>query len=363
MRIVLYLLGLFVLLSSVADAAVIRLVDAGGGSYRLEGEDLSDVAALDLTLEYYPASLTISAVTQGAILQGMLFVSNLNSPGTVRIGVVGTQSISGSGNLAVLTVIPQTETMQFNSLNARLNDAKGESLAVSIYLPAPEDNTIEPEENSASETADSPRSFGGSVTGLPPADGSLSPERHTESQIETPPTISRQEAKGPRMTFVEFREFAASSPLNQMQVYRDTRTYRSMSELFDRDDSSIRQYPYPALSDGTTEVKIILPALDQKAPNLALSNAKLLRSGSAKNGEWVIRCLPTKGAYIAKIVVLGLEQLVEIPLVIAPPVDVADYPLDIDKIMPGYDVNADGEQSWLDDYILMVNLLQNRQKN
>jgi hypothetical protein len=159
------------------------------------------------------------------------------------------------------------------------------------------------------------------------------------------------------MTFIELREFAASSPVKLMAAYRGVRSYRGMAELFLRADETIRQSPYPALSDGKTEIEIILPALHAGLPSLALSNAKLIWSGVNEKGEWAIRCLPVKGAHTAKILVLGLEQLVEIPVVVTPGVDVTLYPLLADGTVPPYDLDLDGKTVWVDDYILMANLL------
>jgi hypothetical protein len=354
MQTFLLLIWLLSLTVTIADAAIIRLAEDGGGRYRLEGEALSDVAALDLALEYDPALLTVTSVTQGSLLQGMLFVSNLNQPGLIRIGVVGTQSVNGSGDLALISVDVKTDYPQFTSLNARLNNAKGGSIAVSTLLTAPEEkqDVPEPEETNIPFSR-----IAGGVTGLP-SESAESSSRHSSSDQEGNFSASSTRSNsGPRMIFVELREFAASSPVKLMAAYRGVRGFKEMEGLFLRNDKTIRQHPYPALSDGQAEVEIILPALHAGLPSLALSNAKLLWSGVNDNGEWAIRCLPVEGAHTAKILVLGLDQLVEIPVVVAPAIDLNRYPLSSGEKLPRYDLDQDGEHTWVDDYILMANLL------
>lgn len=345
------------LLTSMADAAVVLLVEESAGHYRLEGKDLVDVVSIDLTLDYDQAGLNISSVTKGDLLQDMMFASNLNQPGLLRVGAVGTQAVKGSGTLAILIGASGSSPPKFNKLTVRLSSAKGDSLAVTTYLPTPDDSSNLP---ATSETSTTANRFGGSVKGLTPGfDGLTGTAIISDDHVSDDLTIPQNLVRGSRLTFIELREFAASSPLKLMKAYRGAHTYSAMSEIFTRNDQTILQHPYPALSDGKTEVKIILPALHHELPSIAVSNAKLLWSGVGENGEWIIRCLPFKDELSAKILVLGLEQLVEIPIVVAPSIDASLYPIDSVGITPKYDLNQDGKHTWEDDYILTVNLLVN----
>ena len=338
----------------MAEAAVVRLVEETVGQYRLEGEDLVDVASIDLTLDYDQEGSTIADVTKGDLLQEMLFASNLTQPGVLRIGVVGTQTVNGSGTLALLTGDSQSRSPQFKKLVVRLNNAKGENLDVMTYLSASVESPDIPGQMEAPTTNNR---FGGTISGLTSGSAGAADSVNVSDNYATEASASTNNAVGGmRMTFVELREFAASSPYKRMKSYKGARTYRAMAEMFVRSDQTIRQHPYPAFSDGQTEIEIVLPALHHELPSLALSNAKLISSGISDNGEWVIRCLPFKDELSAKVLVLGLEQLVEIPVVIAPAVDIEFYPLDPDEIIPKYNLTHDGGHAWDDDY-LMVNLL------
>jgi hypothetical protein len=365
-------------------AAVVRLLENFPGNYRIEAEGLEAVAAFDLTLYYDPATLLISSVTQGAMLQGAMFAANPNQPGLVRIGVAAIQPISGSGTLATLGGAVKGSSPVILSLSAKLADEDRRSLPVSIG-PLPSsgfDDSSESEHADAGEQTDSPSS----TTGSRDSSGSVSvgkvivspwgaeePVTLQPTEIDEPYEPLPEEAEAsaqeispereqPSTPYVEKRQFGFTSVLEAFEVYDGPRTLTDMGALFQRETAGFEQYPAIVLADGETSAEIELWVESAKEPSIALKNARLLKAKFVAENRFLVRCIPKGGAMSSKVLILGGERIVAIPLTVAPPVPLAGLDVQPDEPLPKIDLDGDGESTWRDDYILVANLLERERK-
>ncbi len=316
-----------------------------------------------------------------------LFAGNSNQPGQIRIGAVGTQPISGSGILARVNGTEQGSAVVFLGFTAKLSDSSGKSIpvrtAISIITKneSPADSAAPPIDQPVDQPVDSspPTRGAGSVTYVSRGQGNApSPRSTTESpppvenstpgadslpSQEVPPQIDSAIAERPSVPYIDKQTLTFLSVLEAFESYDGPRTFAGMSALFKNDSSPLQQRPEILLADGKTPVEIRFPLTGKKELSSELKNARLIRSGFVDENLVVVRCIPEDGATSAKIFLLGGEELIEIPLTVAPRISLAGLAVKPEEILPKLDVDSDGESTWEDDYILVANLLDNEQKS
>ncbi len=381
------IVGLLVFLLATVNpgwAAVVRLVADSPGQYRVEGEDLDGVASIYLLITYDPTTLQLSSVTQGAMLQEMVFAGNPNQPGRVRIGAVGTQAISGSGILARLSGTVEKFPTVILGLTAKLSDSSGRPLPVQIQYPetSPIENQTQVETSPSRDIADTsfPSSTSQSRSGLISVGKVDLPVPWGSSETVSPPVSERLEpyvaltpgqdprrrkkinevlrkTERPYTPYTEKKQVRISSILEIFETYEGSRTLVKMALLFKRDTLGLQQRPEILLADGETPVVIEFPAKGDKEPSIALKNARLLWAGSVGEGRFLVRCIPEKGALSAKILFLGSKEMMKVPLTVVPSVLLAGIEVKKEEPLPKLDLDGDGEKNWRDDYILVANLL------
>ncbi len=160
------------------------------------------------------------------------------------------------------------------------------------------------------------------------------------------------------------------SVAERFRVYKGPRTLKGFSALFDDKkykSAGVVQIPKIAVSDGKkmVTVKITLPA-GSAVPSFSLKGANLkgLKSSSDKYLE--LEAVPQKNKLDVRLSLIMAKEMAEIPLLVVPPVSI-DIAALSDQAMenlllkavsgnkvPVYDLNADGKQDYLDDYILVA---------
>jgi hypothetical protein len=357
-----------------AWSTVVRLVEEAPGQYRVDGESLAGVSSVDLTIDYDPASLSLSGATQGELLQDTLFAVNANLPGQVRIGAVGTRSLSGSGTLASLQSSAKVSPPVILGFTAKLTDADGQSLpvqtAISLYTEEPE-TPLETEEQNSSSSSSRARSAQQVSTG---PISNASPWSWQDNNHETKSTVSVSSYEtAPQLTTssgtAANRSALRMKPLVQkagviypsifelFTQYQGPRSLVAMGEVFFAEQPDLQQRPRIALSDGQSPVEIEIPVDYDPVFGVALSNAKLLWSRTTNDGRWVVRCLPDAGAVSVRVLLLNSKELKELSLTIVPPVSLGELGLSKEQPLPRFDLNGDGDMTSEDDYILVGNLL------
>ncbi|WP_054691608.1 hypothetical protein [Geotalea toluenoxydans] len=150
-------------------------------------------------------------------------------------------------------------------------------------------------------------------------------------------------------------------------------TSKALIQLFAVDEkATVKQDPPILLADGKANLKLTVRNPQGKhAPNFALKKAKLVSLKVASNSTWVVVAKPEKGAYDASVTMLVDDTAVEMPLTVAPKVDI-----DLDKSgkvddndfkiflkdrgsskAPKHDLDKDGRRNHIDDYIFTANFL------
>ncbi|HBA70960.1 MAG: hypothetical protein A2X82_04730 [Geobacteraceae bacterium GWC2_55_20] len=182
------------------------------------------------------------------------------------------------------------------------------------------------------------------------------------------------------------KKISESSPVNLQSLesvadrfrdYKGPRTLKGMSELFDVSRykaAGIEQTPVIAVSDGKKmiTVRVALPA-GSAVPGFSLKGANLKGLRSLSDRLMELDALPQKGKLDVRMSIVIQKTVAEIPLLVVPAVSGGILALsgqELEKLLLKadarnktllYDLNTDGKQDYLDDYILVAHWLLKQQ--
>lgn len=416
---ILLLFGFAILLlthgAQAGRAASLLTVSSGGdGVFTLQGTAFESVAAMDITLSYDTGTLDNPRVEQGALISGALSAVNLNNPGAVRMAIVRTSPVSGSGIIVTLTFDKKGSSPgKITGLSARLSNLDGKSLASSVQIVNPTDSaaaaaeTTTSQEQAESSAASSGSAFasqsGAGVPGSPAGIGVIIAPGAGESGTTAPAgemeTAEKKEepaqetgaapAEEPEMTALKTGDEAVSlsripdrtlhthkGVLDRFREYSGERSPKSLMSLFELDSIiGFRQEPSVVLADGKARVKVVFISDPGKkdASDLKVAGGRLLslKKDPDYTNTWIAELRPEKGVYAVSMTV-ALEKLaVEFPLAVAPARNIdldksgkvteADFALFLKKRgtlkKPEFDLNGDGKRDYKDEYIFTANYL------
>ena len=169
------------------------------------------------------------------------------------------------------------------------------------------------------------------------------------------------------------------SVAERFRLYRGDRTLNALSGLFDFSKArqvGVLQTPLIAVSDGkrTLNVKVELPPA-AVVPSFSLKGANLKGIRNLSDKVLELDILPQKGKQDVRLSIVFQKDVAEIPLLVVPPLasavqelsdsDLEKLLLKVDnktKTLP-YDLNADGQQDYLDDYILLAHWQLKQQRD
>jgi hypothetical protein len=188
----------------------------------------------------------------------------------------------------------------------------------------------------------------------------------TGAAVEEAPVAPKPPAKAVKLP--EYR-----SVLSRFRDFKGEKTPEALKLLVTgASQPGLRQEPAVVLSDGKAAVKVYIefPGETKKSPNFALNGAKLV-SLTHDGLTWTVEAVPNAKTFDASVTVLYDDNVSEVPLTVAPPLDAAvrkTLPLDdtgfvlflkergTDKALR-FDLDGDGARTYIDDYIYTVNYL------
>lgn len=181
------------------------------------------------------------------------------------------------------------------------------------------------------------------------------------------------------------RSYAAlktiQSVLEQFRTFNGPRTVKRLSSLFDPSKlnaAGVVQIPDIVVTDGTTRVTVsVLLANDVDTPSFSLKGANMKSIRQLADNKWELDALPQKDKSDVRLSIILKGERTEISLTAVPPVSKAGTALlalsetALDALLvkpvvnnkPAYDLNSDGKQDYLDDYILVAHWLLKQNLN
>ena len=170
------------------------------------------------------------------------------------------------------------------------------------------------------------------------------------------------------------------SPLQLFRDFTGERTLKNLTKLFDAhvmQQAGIVQIPAIAVSDGGASVDVRLSsAVSGVAPTFSFRGANLKTLQQLPDGTWELQAIPQKGKCVVYLSINSGDELVDLPLTVILPAS-ASFAQSTGQFSESsvaalltaadrktdeifYDMNVDGKQDFLDDYILVGHYLLNR---
>jgi hypothetical protein len=406
----LLLLGL-VAVSDFGEAASITLVPTGAATYSITATDLQESAGIELSIVYDRDALGNPTVKYGAMTAGALPASNISVPGSVRIVFITTGVIKGSGELASITFVSKGKAQAWQptfSSPPGVIDAKGSPLAVqSVATASPYLTEANSEATTVKSSSDS--SSGGMVTALStatsvttqsgmsvvsnmtlPQSGDQAAPREEPGKQSVPaesvvvsrastPSPGEEVAVPPKVKAAGVRSTTAlksvQSVPEQFRTYKEIRTITRLSTLFERKAlaaAGIIQTPDIVVTDGESLVTVAIELTNEvDTPSFSLKGANMKSIRQMSDTKWELDALPQRDKSDVRLSIILGDERTEISLVAVPPINktgtlllaLSDAALDdrlakpLTNSKPAYDMNSDGKQDYLDDYILVAHWL------
>lgn len=378
---------LYILLNGAGSAlgAAVTIIPTGGGTFAIQGSDLENVTALDITVGYNSKLLSNPTVTQGGLIAGGMMAQNLGQPGKVRLGIINPQpnGISGSGTIATISFAGKGGPGGILFVNASLVGADGKAdvtsqdgSSVSGDAPASTaaaaDQAGQPQQAALSgltvATSSSPAEVSANAPTAAPAPAAPAPEEPAataEAEEAVPPVEEGKEKEAAPAPAAELR---AQEPTekgayvrkegvaDRFRRYTGPRTPEALAALFTGTGEDLRQEPSVCLSDGSATLSVrIRVAPSGPPPSFSLMGARVV--SLKQEGEWyIVEARPEKQRWDAVLTLRRNESITEIPLTVAPPLSAA---VTHDALAAWLRSNPrrEGGNGWLDDYIRTANYL------
>ncbi len=391
--------------------STLTISSSGNGDFQLQGNGMENVAALDITIVYDTATLANPRVAEGGLISGAMTAVNPNMPGIVRMGIITTSAIKGSGTIATLSFDRRGDSPgSIITLKASISNSNGNPLPVKAQVINTPGESMTASDNHEHQGAQS-----GTIA--PPAPltpgagdrlivlgGGIAPSgetARTETQ-EPEPTMARDvmndKAKIPEVVSRETEIIASAmeqsvlpvdrgkqiytqkSVLKRFQEYTGENNLKAFTALFDQEPLiGFSQEPPIALSDGKGTVKITFIAMPTKkdTPDIKMKGAALitLKKSPDNTNTWIAELRPDLKAVSASLIVFHEKVTMEFPITVSLKADV-----DLDKSgmvteddfklflrdrgtpkKPQFDLNNDGKRDYLDDYIFTANYIAKKQ--
>lgn len=382
-------------------ASMLEVSASGDGVFVIQGTGIEGAGAMDITVLYDTSSLANPRVVQGGLISGALMAVNDKSPGAVRLGIIRTSPIQGSGIIATLT-FDRKGNSAGKILSLAVNkfaNVNGQPIPVTARISNPPGTPADTSGSSQPQDTGQAAASGGSASGgAAPAPvspgvvllpgGGVAPEAKKDQataapQPETPAADTtaavKESSAGSKGITASLepqkkRVQQFTSVLERFRKNDKKRTAKAFLSFFDHVEANgFRQEPPVALSDGKATVKVyfVVSASGNAAPDFALRGAKLisLKKDADSSNTWVIEARPEKGEYEASLTVSQGDLMLEYPLTLAPKIDLKNGSKPVtDEYFSKYlsgprrDVNGDGKKDFLDDYIYTANFIAARQK-
>jgi hypothetical protein len=122
--------------SKAVGAATLSAIQSGESSYAIQGTDLDGIAGIQIDITYDAASLATPTVTQGAFVAGAMLVANTLIPGLIKIAIISTHALYGSGEIATVSFASRTGSGGITLITTSMIDSIGTPIGASTSTPA-----------------------------------------------------------------------------------------------------------------------------------------------------------------------------------------------------------------------------------
>lgn len=365
---------------SVLASPLVSVSSVGGGNFQIEGVDIEGAAAFDLSLSYDASSLSNPRVVTGTLVAGSMMEANTNTSGVVRIAIIRITPIIGNGTIATVSFNQNGESVgKIHSLNAKLLDINGQPLRVATQIINTSETSAKtlPAFTSASITAAivNPSTDEKQLDDELPLQPVAQPEMLDQTDIAN--DLASDSIKPPSVEVAPVEQtIIHKSVLDRFMEFSGKRNFESAKGVFSEPVSAdCIQSPLVVLADGKSPITVLLTPTTstEQISNFVVTSVQLVSFNENPNlvNSWFANLLPTKGSVSGSFAYKQGRDTVVCPLTIAPGVNIdfdksgsiteVDVRLYFNtkksKKTLRFDLNQDGKQDYLDDYIFVANYL------
>jgi hypothetical protein len=390
--------------AAFSSAASVNVTPSGGNSFIIQGDGMDGVYGVDVVINYDSSSLSAPTVSQGALVSGALFVTNTNSPGVIKVGVISVKAFSGSGQIGLITFAEKKGSGGITSVSSKTIDSSGDLTSAqtdasgggdssTVFsstpgIPFSRPTTASTPATTSTSAASTSQTTGSSTTlsGYVVMPSEVTPKKETSpaettakvveapaEELEIAVTSAKADIPAaakdiePPAKPEKSKSTVYSGVLERFRNYKGEKNPAILSALFKKEvASSIRQQSLVVLSDGTTNLRVVatLTSSAGASPNFALNGATLVSlKRDSNSANWIIDVLPRKNAVQATLTIMDGSEDIEYPLTTAPPlkdrlVSEAAFAAFLKNTdIKVTDLNGDGKHDYIDDYIYTANYL------
>lgn len=376
-------------------ASTVAIAPSGDSSFILQGNGVENAAAMDIIINYDTTSLSSPQVAQGAMISGAMMAVNDSAPGTLRLAVIRTTPIQGTGVIATLTFNRKGDSPgNILAMRASFSDINGKTLPVVAKITnltaAAQDNGSSSSSQGVQSTTVSASTLVPPLVTAAPSGASLlvgSKEQTSAPMAGTDPVSEQTGTLRSTTLSADAAGMTASaetsekkiqrikSVLDRFKDYKGERTRKAFARLFEQDEmAGFRQYPPVALSDGKSPVRVsfISNSTDKAAADVAVMGARFvsIKKDPDYSNTWVVTLVPEKDAYEVSLAVSHGEMKMVYPLAIAPQaraglsksVIATEQDFDVYLRNEKQEGAYDKKKGYLNDYIVTANYLIAQQK-
>jgi hypothetical protein len=355
---------LLTLLATVPGLAEITLFVSPDvdGAFILEGDNAQGVESMDIVIGYDSSSLANPEVTtQGGTVTNV----SANPPGMLSVSIAR-ENPESSFELHLKFEKTSESPGSINYVSAVAVSTDGRNITAATDMralspPPPESQQDETENNAVS---------------ISRVNGTAEARKDAEGNEEKFPVLSDSNT-GNSTPFQGEKAISASpvmseikSVLQRFKDYRGKKGLKEFAALFEsRQNDIFVQDPPVVLSDGKTPVRVRLELQSRVGdpPNITLSDAKLVQLRKESEKGWVITVLPKEGTWNASLIITMDDNVIRIPLVVAPPVkirksiDEKNFFTELDRYVSDQGAGEKRKQNQLpritDEYVFTANYL------
>ncbi len=96
---------------------------------------MDGIAGMDIVVQYDARTLANPRVAPGGLIKGAMIAANPNTLGIVRIAIIRTTPITGSGDILSVTFDRKsTSPKAINSLTVKATDIDGKPLSAAVQI-------------------------------------------------------------------------------------------------------------------------------------------------------------------------------------------------------------------------------------
>lgn len=410
--------------SSYSGAAnIINIAATGSTAYSITTTDLPETAGIDLSIEYDAEAFGAPiVVNKGALATNAIMESNVSTPSIVRIVLITSGAIKGTGELLSVKFTSKGKVPKKSTkigLNPSFFSASGNQLKVQSTfdhsLPATKNNSDLPLTAQTGTQAGAQTVTQATTQDIATGTVSIGTISFPVAQQQQRQKVEQKEQENRDIQQPDSTQQSSSAPAAELSKavppalmndfsnnktgslpaglgfikgalvsfneYKGPRTLKAFAPLFDENEAKIAgiiQSPAIAVADGKVLVTIALDLPKGAAPNFSFKGANMKSIRRLSETKLELDVMPQKGKSDVRLSIFLKGDSIVIPLNVVPPLNQAvtvkmsslsvaalDNMLvnNLKNNKPVYDLNSDGKQDYVDDYILVAHWLLKQKRS